>query len=163
MGSWKWSGSSAEARTRIVAEFHRVLGIDYGSRRIGISQSDPLGIIAQPRTTLNNDRGLWEELRAIVRTENVRLIVVGMPLNLKGQMAQKAEEVRGFIERLKEETGVEVVGWDERFTTSLARRTLIEMGTKKKDRRSNKQNIDAMAASLILQSFLDSTKNSLSC
>ena len=146
-----------------MAEFHRVLGIDYGSRRIGISQSDPLGIIAQPRITLNNDGGLWEELRAIVRTENVRLIVVGMPLNLKGQMTQKAEEVRGFIERLKEETGVEVVGWDERFTTSLARRTLIEMGTKKKDRRSNKQNIDAMAASLILQSFLDSTKNSLSC
>ena len=146
-----------------MAEFNRVLGIDYGSQRIGVSQSDPLGIIAQPRVTLKNNSSVWEELKAIVQTENVRLIVVGMPLNLKGQKARKAEEVQGFINRLREETSVEVITWDERFTTSIAQRTLIEMGTKKKDRRSNKQNIDAMAASLILQSFLDSTKNSLSC
>lgn len=146
-----------------MAEYNRVLGIDYGSQRIGVSQSDPLGIIAQPRVTLKNNSSLWEELKAIVRTENVRLIVVGMPLNLKGEKARKAEEVRGFINRLREEISVQVITWDERFTTSIAQRTLIEMGTKKKDRRSNKQDIDAMAASLILQSFLDSTKNSLSC
>ncbi|MBI3006162.1 MAG: Holliday junction resolvase RuvX [Ignavibacteriales bacterium] len=146
-----------------VTEYTRVLGIDYGSRRIGISLSDPLGVIARPHRTLDNNGAFWKELVHIIQSEHVRLLVVGMPFNLKGQKAQKADEVQGFINRLKQETGLDVVTWDERFTTSIARQTLLDMGTKKKDRRTNKKNIDAMAASLILQSFLDSTKKSLSC
>jgi len=146
-----------------MTEYHRILGIDYGSKRIGVSLSDPLGIIAQPRATLSNDDTFWKELSLIIRSENVRMVVVGMPMNLKGQEAQKAREVYTFIDRLKTETGLEVVAWDERFTTTIARQSLLAMGTKKKDRRTDKQKIDAMAASLILQSFLDSTKKSLSC
>ncbi|MBI4428189.1 MAG: Holliday junction resolvase RuvX [Ignavibacteriales bacterium] len=143
--------------------YQRILGIDYGSRRIGVSLSDPLGIIAQPRATLKNDSTLWNELVRIIRTENVKLVVVGMPFNLKGKKARSSEEVQEFIKRLQQETRLEIVTWDERFTTTIARQTLLDMGTKKKDRRTDKQNVDAMAASLILQSFLDSTKKSLSC
>ena len=141
----------------------RIIGVDYGSKRIGISLSDPLGLFAQPRATLKNDESLWNELKHLAEKENVGLVVVGMPFNLKGEKARKAQEVQEFIEQLKQEIGLEVVLWDERFTTTIAQKTLLQMGTKKKDRRSNKQQIDAMAAAVILQSFLDSTKKSLSC
>lgn len=140
----------------------RVLGIDYGSTRIGLSISDPLKIIAQPFRTLTNNGTLWEHLNAIVKEHRIRTVVVGMPLNLKGQKGKKAEEVDRFIERLRVETGCEVVVWDERFTSSIAQQTLLEMGTRKSQRRE-KGRVDAMAAAVILQSFLDSTKRSLSC
>ena len=143
-------------------EHTRVLGIDYGSVRIGVSLSDPLGIIAQPLRTLVNNGELWSNLQSIVSEHQVHLIVVGMPLNLKGQKGQKAQEVDKFIERLKQETACEVVVWDERFTSAIALQTLRTMGTKKSDRRK-KGPVDSMAAAIILQSFLDSTKRSLSC
>ena len=141
----------------------RIMGIDYGSVRIGLAVGDPLGILAHPRGAWKNNDSFWTQLAGLVKTEGISLVVVGMPLNLKGQKGKKAEEVDEFISRLKRETGLEVVTWDERFTTSIAQRTLIEMGTKKKDRRNKKHNVDAMAAALILQSFLDSTKKSFSC
>jgi len=143
-------------------ELSRVLGIDYGTVRIGLSLSDPLGIIAQPFEILANNGQFWEKLKGIVETQGIHLIVVGMPLNLKGEKAQKAQEVEKFIERLKEESGREIVVWDERFTSAMAQQTLRSMGTKKSDRRKKGQ-IDSMAAAIILQSFLDSTKRSLSC
>jgi putative Holliday junction resolvase len=141
----------------------RVLGIDYGTVRIGLSLSDPLGIIAQPFQTLSNDRSLWEDLRAVIADQHVTLIVVGMPLNLKGQQGEIALEVEKFIERLKKETSAGVVTWDERFTSSIAHQTLLDMGTKKSERRKNKGRVDSMAAAVMLQSFLDSTKRSMSC
>ncbi len=140
----------------------RVMGIDYGSARIGLSLSDPLRIIAQPFRTLANTGRFWEQLKAIVQEQRVHTFVVGMPLNLKGQKGKKAEEVEQFIERLKVETGCEVVVWDERFTSMIAQQTLRDMGTTKSQRR-DKGRVDAMAAAVILQSFLDSTKRSLSC
>jgi putative Holliday junction resolvase len=140
----------------------RVMGIDYGSTRIGLSLSDPLRIIAQPFRTLANTGRFWEQLKAIVQEQRVQTFVVGMPLNLKGQKGKKAEEVEQFIERLKVETGCEVVVWDERFTSTIAQQTLRDMGTTKSQRR-DKGRVDAMAAAVILQSFLDSTKRSLSC
>lgn len=144
-------------------EQNRILGIDYGSVRIGLSLSDPLGIIAQPFRTLANDKMVWKNIDAILKSEQVTLVVVGMPLNLKGQQAQKAQEVKKFIEQLKLETSSEVVVWDERFTTMIARQTLLDMGTKKSQRRNNKGQVDSMAAAVMLQSFLDSTKRSMSC
>lgn len=71
--------------------YQRILGVDYGSQRVGISLSDPLGIIAQPIDALKNDSSLFIHLQQLSIRENVKLIVVGMPLNLKGQHAQKAE------------------------------------------------------------------------
>jgi putative Holliday junction resolvase len=143
--------------------FTRILGIDYGTQRLGLSLSDPLGIIAQPRGTLKNDRTLMDNLKRIIEAEEISLLVIGLPMNLKGQKGRMAQEVMDFIQRIKEHISIDVVEWDERFTTSIAQKTLIELGTKKKDRRTNKLQIDAMAASVMLQSFLDSTKKSTCC
>ncbi|MGD1046912.1 MAG: Holliday junction resolvase RuvX [Bacteroidota bacterium] len=143
--------------------YQRVLGVDYGSERIGLSLSDPLGIIAQPIEALKNDSSLFVHLQQLFTQENVKLIVVGMPLNLKGQHAQKADEVRKFIELLKAKLDIEVVAWDERFTTTIAHQTMLAMGTKKKERQKKDGRIDSMAAAIILQGFLDNTKHSQSC
>ena len=86
-----------------------------------------------------------------------------MPLNLKGKQAQKAEEVQSFISELQENIGIEVITWDERFTTTIAQKTLIAMGTKKKERQKKDGRIDSMAAAIILQGYLDCTKHSRSC
>ena len=91
------------------------------------------------------------------------LVVIGMPYTLKGEKGMKAEEVDKFISRLKEKLNVDVVPWDERFTSRIARQTLVQMGTTKKQRRTDKGKIDAMASALILQSFLDQTKHSIGC
>ena len=141
---------------------HRVLGIDYGTVRIGLSVSDPLGIIAQPLQTIANNAEFWEQLNAVIATQHVHRIVIGMPFNLKGQKGQKAQEVEKFIERLKQHTDCEVVLWDERFTSAIAQRTMRALGTKKSERQK-KGRIDSMAAAVMLQSFLDSTKRSMSC
>ena len=141
----------------------RILGIDYGTRRIGISLSDPLQIIAQPFDTLPNDELAIRRICDIVETEAVEVVVVGMPLNLKGEKAQKAQEVERFIELLRPATSAEIISWDERFTTTIAHQTMLEMGTKREERRTNKGRIDAMAAAILLQSYIDSRKRSLSC
>jgi len=141
----------------------RILGIDFGTSRIGLSLSDPLLILAQPYETLKNDSETMHRIVDIVEREQVGQVIVGMPLNLKGQKGKKALEVEQFVGRLKEHLRVEVMVWDERFTTLMAHQTLRRMGTKKRDRETNKGRIDAMAASLLLQSYLDSRKRSLSC
>ena len=91
------------------------------------------------------------------------LIVIGMPFNLKGQRARKAEEVQKFIELLKTKLDIEIVSWDERFTTTMAHKTMLTMGTKKKERQKKDGRIDSMAAAIMLQGYLDSTKQSHSC
>lgn len=139
----------------------RILGIDFGTRRIGISVSDPLQIIAQSLLTLENNATILQAIREIVEREAVGLIVVGMPFNLKGNKGSKAREVDKFIRQLEEAIPVTVVRWDERFTSSLAHDTMIRMGTKRKERREDRGRIDAMAAAIMLQGFLDSQKRSL--
>jgi putative holliday junction resolvase len=139
---------------------HRILGIDYGSVRIGLSLSDPLGLIAQPIEAYKNDAMLFSNLKHVSVRENVSLIVVGMPYNLKGQKAQKAEEVQKFIGQLQEKLCMEIVTWDERFTTTIADQTMLAMGTKKSERQKKDGRIDSMAAAVMLQGFLDSKKHS---
>ncbi len=129
----------------------RILGIDYGAQRIGLSLSDPLGLIAQPIDPLKNDSSLIDKLKQLTQKEHLDLIIVGMPLNLKGQRAHMAEEVQRFVERLKRELETEVATADERFTTAIARRTMLAMGTRKKDRRARDGRIDSMAAAVMLQ------------
>ena len=140
--------------------YQRILGVDYGSQRVGISLSDPLGIIAQPIDALKNDSSLFIHLQQLSIRENVKLIVVGMPLNLKGQHAQKADEVQKFIKLLKAKLGIEVVEWDERFTTTIAHKTMLTMGTTKMERQKKDGRIDSMAAAIILQGFIDKAKHS---
>jgi len=107
----------------------------------------------------NSERSV-EQIMNYVSEFEVSVIVVGMPLNLKGQKGQKAREVEEFISRLRAQTSAEIVEWDERFTSTRVHQTLRQLGVKKKKRQS-KEAIDEMAAALILQSYLDSSKHRL--
>ena len=128
-----------------------------------MSISDPLGIIAKPFGTLNNDKKFWCRLKKIVEEEAVGSFVVGKPLTLRGEIGHKAMEVQVFMDRLRKETGLEVYSCDERFSTSIAEQTLTRMNTKKKNRNAKDGTLDSMAAAIILQDFLDRKKNSLVC
>ena len=141
----------------------RVLGIDFGTVRVGVAVSDPLRIIAQSVGTFTNNKEIFDTIADVARQYDIGLVVIGMPFTLKGEKGIKAEEVDKFIARLKEKLSVDIVPWDERFTSRIAQQTLIQMGTTKKQRRTDKGKIDAMASALILQSFLDQTKHSIGC
>jgi putative Holliday junction resolvase len=141
----------------------RVLGIDFGSVRVGVAVSDPLRIIAQSVGTFANNPTIIDELVRLAKEYDVGLVVVGMPYTLRGEKGTKADEVDKFIATLKVRLAVDVVSLDERFTSRIAQQTLIQMGTTKKQRRTNKGRVDAMASALILQSFLDQTKHSIGC
>lgn len=137
-----------------LAAMRRVLGIDYGERRIGIAVSDPLGIIARGIGVIKNSPAMMDEIKHFVREYDPEKIVVGMPFNLKGEKGQKAQEVEEFIRQLRVEFEIEVLHADERFTSQIAENTLLQMGVKKKGRQS-KGVIDQMAAALILQGYLN--------
>jgi putative Holliday junction resolvase len=136
----------------------RILGIDYGSERIGLALSDPMRVIATPFKTLLNRPGVLDELAEIVRSEQVAMIVAGMPLNLKGEHAQKAQETEAFLRTLEERVGMSIVRLDERFTTKIAKGTLVALGTTKRSRREDRGRVDAMAAALLLQGYLDGAR-----
>ncbi|HEY6193078.1 MAG TPA: Holliday junction resolvase RuvX [Bacteroidota bacterium] len=132
----------------------RILGIDYGSRRIGIAVSDPLNIIARGVTVIPNSPSKISEIKRIALEFGVEKIVVGVPINLKGRSDSMAEEVEEFIRLLASELKVEIVRQDERFTSRIARQTLLDMNVGKMKRRV-KGRIDEMASALILQGYLD--------
>ena len=135
----------------------RVLAIDYGLRRTGIAVTDPLRIIATPLETVPT-KDLLMFLKNYVTREAVDEFVVGMPKTLKNQDSEIAPMVRKFVHILKETfPSKPVAEVDERFTSSMAQRAMIEGGMKKKDRQV-KGNVDKISATLILQSFLDTTK-----
>ncbi len=141
-------------------DMKRILGIDFGLKRVGIAVSDPMGIIAQGIDTIPNDGELIGKVVDIVKKMSVGKIVVGKPLKLSGEAGDSAVAAAKFAERLKdklsrESVDAEIVEWDERFTTTIAQRTQIELGIKKKDRQK-KGNLDRMASQVILQSYLDS-------
>lgn len=144
------------------SDYSRVLGIDFGSVRIGLAVSDPLKIFAQGLATYDNDPAFFGKLLRVIEEKDVSLIVVGLPLTLKGERGQKSDQVDTFIADLKKRTRVDVVQWDERFTSVMAQQTIIDMGTKKMKRRE-KGKVDEIAAAIMLQGFLDQTKRSLSC
>ncbi len=139
----------------------RVMGIDFGSKRIGISISDPTCTIAQGLLVLENDQKIFENIEKICLQYGVKLILVGLPLKLNGGHSSKTDEVLKFIGELKSRLNVEVITWDERFTSKIARKAKIEMNLKKK-RRQDKSLDDLIASTLILQSYLDYLKNKAS-
>ena len=100
-------------------EMHRILGLDYGAKRIGMSLSDPLQILATAYGALENGPAVWRRLAEIIEKEDVELVVVGMPTTLGGSKGKKAQDVQEFMTNLREHITVPVVEWDERFTTSI--------------------------------------------
>lgn len=132
----------------------RVLGIDYGERRIGLAVSDPGGTLALPVGTL--ERRGWRRdlaaLRAVIEEREVDRIVVGLPLHLDGREGETAAAARRFAGRLAEATALPVETLDERWTTREAERALAEAGRRGRRRRAV---VDAVAATLLLRSFLE--------
>ncbi|HEX6308271.1 MAG TPA: Holliday junction resolvase RuvX [Longimicrobiales bacterium] len=135
----------------------RVLGIDFGERRIGISISDPSGTIAQPLTVLTRRAGKRAPLQTIadlVARHAVEHIVIGLPLTLEGDENEWTREVRVFGEKLRQRTGTGVSFADERMTSVAAERAVRALGLRKRER-EQKERVDAAAAVLILQAHLD--------
>ncbi len=132
----------------------RILGIDYGSHRIGLAISDPLGITAQPigHFRWGTKVELVELLRKIIRERDVEMVLVGLPVSMSGKLGPAAEKVLGFVDWISGELSVPVKTWDERLTTAEAERFLIEAGLRRNRRRKR---IDQLAAQLILQNYLD--------
>lgn len=135
----------------------RTLAIDYGTKRTGLAVTDLLGIIATPLDTVNSN-ALLAFLKSYAQAEPVDQFVIGMPKTLLNEDSATAPLVRKFVETLKKEFPDKPVHLaDERFTSSIALRAMIDGGMKKKDRRV-KGNVDKISATIILQSFLDSVK-----
>jgi putative Holliday junction resolvase len=133
----------------------RYLALDVGSKRVGIAVSDELGLTAQPVLTLERRRNVREDLRSVARLcrrYSVAGIVVGNPVKLDGAVSSQAEKVQAFASELGELTGLPIHLWDERLTTHEAHQLLYEAGHARQDHR---RVVDQVAATLILQSFLD--------
>lgn len=129
----------------------RLLGVDSGSRRVGLAISDPLGLLAHPLSVVGRS-GAVDEIARIVADEDVGTVVVGLPTGLSGGEGRSAGEARRLAAEIEERTGVEVVLVDERFTSRIADGSLLGIGLKRRDRR---RLADKVAAAIILQEYLD--------
>lgn len=135
----------------------RILGVDYGERRVGLAVSDPTGMIAQPLPTLVRRAGKRPPVRAVAdvaHTWQVSAIVLGLPLTLEGDESDWTRAIRAFGEKLSDRTGLPVHFVDERMTSVRAERSVRSLGLRR-TQREDKKRVDAAAAVLILQSFLD--------
>ena len=135
----------------------RVMGLDYGSKTVGVAVSDPLGLTAQGVETVwrkqeNKLRQTLARIEELISEYQVERIVLGYPKNMNNTIGERALKSLEFKEKLEKRTGLPVVMWDERLTTAEAERTLIETGVRRENR---KQFLDQMAAVLILQGYLD--------
>ena len=131
----------------------RALGIDYGDTRIGIALSDPMQIITKPYVTLKNDKEFIDELKKIINEKEVKTIVVGYPVGMKGQITKQTEKVEVFITQLKSTLELEVIAIDERLSSVSAENILKQQGFKTGH---NKSMIDDTSAAIILQEYIDS-------
>ena len=130
----------------------RIIGLDFGSRTVGVAVSDPLGLTAQGleiirRTSENKLRRTLARIEEIAKEYQADTIVLGLPKNMNNTLGERAEK------SLERRTGLPVIMWDERLTTVAANRTLIESGVRRENR---KEYVDMIAAVYILQGYLDS-------
>ena len=135
----------------------RVLGLDYGSKTVGVAVSDPLGLTAQGVETVwrkqeNKLRRTLARIEEIISEYQVTEIVLGYPKNMNNTVGERAEKSLEFKEMLEKRTGLPVVMWDERLTTVAADKAMMEAGIRRENR---KDYVDMIAATLILQGYLD--------
>lgn len=136
----------------------RLMGLDYGTKTVGVAISDPLGLTAQGIETIerkeeNKLRKTLARIESLIETYNVEKIVLGFPKHMNNDIGERAQKSLEFRDMLVRRTGLEVVMWDERLTTVEAERTLIESNVRREER---KKYIDKIAAVFILQGYLDS-------
>lgn len=135
----------------------RILAIDYGQKRVGIAVTDPLQMIATRLTTVPSNE-IWTFLEEYFRKEKVEKVIVGYPMQMNNQPSDAVRYINPFLKKFQKqypEMSLEQV--DERFTSKMAFQTMIDAGLKKKDRQ-NKETIDAVSATIILQEFLERKK-----
>ena len=132
----------------------RIMAIDYGDARTGIAISDPTGLLAGYTTVIHSRKSevVAEEIARLVKEHGVEELVMGFPRNMDGTEGPRAELYRTFAAKVEEATGIKPVLWDERRTTVDAHRILFEAG---KNAKKRKKTVDAVAASLILEGYLD--------
>ncbi len=136
---------------------NRMIGIDYGLKRIGVAVSDPLGMFASPLETVPSAK-IIDYLKKYNCKEEIGLFVVGYPMNMDNTPSEAARYVDIFLKQLKKNfPDIPVALEDERFTSVLAHRTMIDGGMKKMARRQ-KENVDKISASIILQTYMDRIK-----
>ena len=152
-GDFAYADATTETGVRQPAA-GRILGIDFGERRVGLALSDPAGLIAHGLETIET-KGTGESqesIAAIVETEQVLEIVLGLPVNMDGTTGEMAGKVEAFAGQLRERVSCEVRTWDERLTSISAQRAMNEMDM---ETRGNKGSLDRIAATLLLQNYLD--------
>ena len=133
----------------------RAIGFDMGTKRVGVALSDGLGMVASPLEVHEFREEVGEEVRYLAdlaRAQGADIIVVGMPISLRGEHEIAAQKMQVFVEELQAGTQLPVVTWDERMTTAIAQKALIE-GEMSREKRKDK--IDSIAAAIMLQSYLD--------
>ena len=133
----------------------KILGIDYGEKRIGLALSDPSNLVARTLKVLkrNSGRGWLEEIKSVIHKDRIEKIVVGLPKNMNGSLGEKGKEVLAFVKVLEKVVSVPVVTWDERLTTVIAEKVLRQAELSRKKR---KEILDKLSACIILQNYLDS-------
>lgn len=139
----------------------RIMGLDYGSKTVGVAVSDPLGLTAQAVETIcrkdeNKLRKTCARIEELIAEYEVEKIVLGLPKHMNNDIGNRARKSMEFGQMLNRRTGLEVVLWDERLTTVEAERTLIENNVRREDR---KKYVDQIAAVFILQGYLDSIRD----
>lgn len=139
----------------------RVMGLDFGSRTVGVAVSDPLHITAQGleiirREQENKLRRTLARIEELVREYEIEEIVLGYPKNMNNTVGERGEKTEEFKQMVERRTGLPVVLWDERLTTVAADRAMMEAGIRRENR---KKYVDRIAASFILQGYLDACKN----
>nr|WP_297232083.1 Holliday junction resolvase RuvX [uncultured Prevotella sp.] len=136
----------------------RILSIDYGKKRTGLAVTDPFQIIAGGLGTVETSV-LYEYIEAYIQREQVERIVIGKPMQPNGQPSENMVRVENFYNRWrKAHPEIPIEYYDERFTSVLAHRAMIDGGVKKKTRRENKGLVDEISATIILQDYLQSRK-----
>ncbi len=136
----------------------RILGIDYGRKRTGVAVTDPLKIVAGNLATVPT-HSLMQFIKDYIGREPVERIVIGQPTQLNGEPSESMKYITPFVNRLRKELpDMPVVMYDERFTSTIAHQAMIEGGMKKSDRR-DKARVDAIAATIILNDYLQSKYN----
>ncbi|MFC2083830.1 Holliday junction resolvase RuvX [Bacteroidota bacterium] len=136
----------------------RILCIDYGEKRIGIAVSDPLRLFAIPVTTIKNDKNLWKNLIQLLDDYNVKKIVLGYPLSENGQKSNSTLMVEKFKGELEKRVKTEIVLFDERYSSLIAKDIIIKIVSSKKKRR-NKELLDKASAAVILEDYLKFSDN----
>ncbi|MGN1170033.1 MAG: Holliday junction resolvase RuvX [Lachnospiraceae bacterium] len=139
----------------------RIMGLDFGSKTVGVAISDPLGITAQGIEIIRRERESMlrhtlSRLEELILEYQVEEIVLGFPKNMNDTVGERAQKSLEFKEKLERRTGLPVTMWDERLTTVSADRAMIEAGIRRENR---KEYVDKLAAVFILQGYLDSLRN----